>query len=306
MLTGILILLNKRTLPLSGLRAFECAGRHLHLGRAGEELGVTHGAISHQVRALEAQLGVKLFIRANSRLHLTDAGQRLLTAVGEGFEKILEGAQHLDPGSMSGSLTIACTQTAGISWIARHICDFQAQYPQIAIYTVEVKPQQRDIPREIDIAICYGMPQANERRVEELWKPDIFPVCSPRLIHGEAVVLRPDHLTRFPLIHDGQNSWDRWFDAMQISEPDNVSPMHFFNTAISLVAARQGYGIALCNHFEVKEDLREGRLVKLFNQTIPESHSYYLLADREENPPLRVQIFEAWIKDVIMNKLISS
>ena len=79
-------MLNKRTLPLSGLRAFECAGRHLHLGRAGEELGVTHGAISHQVRALEAQLGVKLFIRANSRLQLTDAGQRLLTAVGEGFE----------------------------------------------------------------------------------------------------------------------------------------------------------------------------------------------------------------------------
>ena len=112
-------MLNKRTLPLSGLRAFESAGRHLHLGRAGEELGVTHGAISHQVRALEAQLGVKLFIRANSRLQLTDAGQRLLMAVGEGFEKILEGAQHLDPDSLAGSLIIACTQTrAPVGWLS--------------------------------------------------------------------------------------------------------------------------------------------------------------------------------------------
>lgn len=292
-------MLNKRTLPLSGLRAFECAGRHLHLGRAGEELGVTHGAISHQVRALEAQLGVKLFIRANSRLQLTDAGQRLLTAVGEGFEKILEGAQHLDPDSLAGNLIIACTQTAGASWMAKHICDFQAQYPQIDIHTVEVKPQQRDIPREIDVAICYGKPQAGDRKVEELTTPDIFPVCSPRLVHGKGVVLRPDQLTRFPLIHDTQNSWRRWFDAMQIAESDDVNAIYFFNTTLSLAAARQAYGIALCNHFEVQEDLREGRLIKLFDQTIPESQSYYLLTDRSENQSLRAQIFETWIKEIL-------
>ena len=292
-------MLNKRTLPLSGLRAFECAGRHLHLGRAGEELGVTHGAISHQVRALEAQLGVKLFIRANSRLQLTDAGQRLLIAVGEGFEKMLEGAQHLDPDSLAGSLIIACTQTAGASWMAKHICDFQTQYPQIDIHTVEVKPQQRDIPREIDVAICYGKPQASDRKLEELTTPDIFPVCSPRLVHGKGVVLRPDQLTRFPLIHDTQNSWRRWFDAMQIAESDDTNAIYFFNTTLSLAAARQGYGIALCNLFEVQEDLREGRLIKLFEQTIPESQGYYLLTDRKENQSLRAQIFEGWIKDVL-------
>ena len=296
-------MLNKRTLPLSSLRAFESAGRHLHLGRAGEELGVTHGAISHQVRALEAQLGIKLFIRANSRLRLTDAGQRLLAAVGEGFEIILDGAQDLDSDNVAGRLIIACTQTAGASWIAKHICDFHAQYPQIDIHTVEVKPQQREIPREIDIAVCYGKPLASDRRVEELVRPDIFPVCSPRLVHGKSVVLRPEHLAQYPLLHDTQNSWRRWFDSLKIPEPDN-NKIHFYNTTLSLAAARQGYGIALSNHFEVQEDLREGRLIKLFDQTVPEFQSYYLLTDKKENQSYRVQLFEAWIKGVLKNNSI--
>ena len=294
-------MLNKRTLPLSGLRAFECAGRHLHLGRAGEELGVTHGAISHQVRALEAQLGVKLFVRAHSRLQLTDAGHRLLRAVGEGFEKMLEGALHLDPDSSAGNLIIACTQTAGASWMAKHICDFQAQYPQIDIHIVEVKPQQRDIPREIDVAICYGKPHANDRCIEKLTTPDIFPVCSPRLVHGRGGVILPDQLTRFPLIHDTQNSWRRWFDAMHIAESEDANAIYFFNTTLSLAAARQGCGIALCNLFEVQEDLREGRLIKLFEQTIPESQSYYLLTDRKESQSLRAQIFVGWLKDALVD-----
>ena len=82
-------MINRRTLPLSALRAFESAGHHLHMGRAGEALGVTHGAISHQVRALEQQLKVKLFIRSNNRLKLTSAGERLLTAVREGTRQSL-------------------------------------------------------------------------------------------------------------------------------------------------------------------------------------------------------------------------
>ena len=103
-------MLERRTLPLSALRAFESAGRQLHMGRAGEELGVTHGAISHQVRALEQQLGVKLFIRANNRLKLTGAGKRLLNAVREGFDRIVDGTLQLDPDSLTGVLVIGCSR----------------------------------------------------------------------------------------------------------------------------------------------------------------------------------------------------
>ena len=267
------------------------------MGRAGEELGVTHGAISHQVRALESRLGTQLFIRANNRLQLTDSGRRLLNAVSEGFERILDGTQHLDPDSLSGSLVIGCTQTAGASWIARNVSDFHLQYPQIDINIVEIKPQQEEIPGDIDIAICYGRPEASGRRVELLTLAQIFPVCSPRILHDNLPVNLPEHLTHYSLLFDSQNSWVRWFSAMDVVVANDVRQIRFFSTNLALNAARCECGIALCNRLEVQEDLREGRLIQLLDRTIPESHGYYVLADHADRQSLRARLFEEWLKN---------
>lgn len=288
-------MLDRRTLPLSALRAFESAGRHLHLGRAGEELGVTHGAISHQIRALEEQLGVKLFIRANNRLQLSAPGQRLLEAITEGFDRILDAALHLDPDSLSGRLTIGCTQTVA-HWISRHICEFQRHYQQIEIHTMEVKPQQRALPPEIDIAICFGKPHSRSRNIAELVSARIFPVCSPRLLHDRAAITTPQELTQFPLLHNGLDHWERWLAATETQLDSSAQQIYFFNTELSLNAARQGYGVALGNQLEVQEDLREGRLTQLLDITFPDSDNYYLLSDMPEKQSLRAQLFEDWIK----------
>lgn len=289
-------MLDRRTLPLSALRAFESAGRHLHMGRAGEDLGVTYGAISHQVRVLEQHLHVKLFVRANNRLKLTSAGERLLTAVREGFDRIVDGALHLDPDNLTGSLVIGCTESTGASWAVKHICDFQAQYPQIDVHVVEVQPQQNDIPREVDVAICYGRPAVGNRQIEKLASPPVFPVCSPRVLHDIPAITRPEHLIRLTLLHDSQNNWSRWFAAMNVPEPKNVRQVHFYSTNLSLSAACLGYGVALCNLYEAQEDLRQGRLVKPLKGSVPESHDYYLLTNQPEHQSLRAQLFEDWIK----------
>lgn len=294
-------MLDRRTLPLSALRAFESAGRHLHLGRAGNELGVTHGAVSHQVRSLEQKLGVKLFTRAHNRLQLTSAGEHLLHSVSEGFDRIVDGALHLNPDSIAGELTIGCTHTSGSSWAVKHIMQFQANYPQMEIRVVEVRPQQREIPSEIDIAICYGKPNVGDRRLEELIVPMVFPVCSPSLLFGQEAVERPEQLVRLSLLQDNQNSWPRWFKAMGIEVSDSIRQTHFFSTALSLTAARNGFGVALCNPLEVQDDLREGRLVKVLENSIPESHKYYLLCDFIEGQSLRAQLFEDWINNVMKN-----
>jgi len=292
-------MLDRRTLPLSALRAFEAAGRHLHLGRAGTELGVTHGAISHQVRALEQQLGIKLFTRANNRLQLTSAGEHLLNSVKEGFDRIVDAALHLDPDSIAGELIIGCTQTTGSSWVVKHIMEFQANYPQMEIRVVEVRPLQLDIPREIDITICYGKPNVGDRHLEDLISPQIFPVCSPGLLFGQVAIERPEQLTRLPLLHDNQNSWSQWFASMGVDAPAPVRQTHFFNTALALTAARYGFGVALCNPLEVQDDLRSGQLVKVLENSIPESQSYYLLCDYAEGQSLRAKLFEEWIKKVM-------
>jgi LysR family glycine cleavage system transcriptional activator len=292
---------DRRTLPLSALRAFESAGRHLHLGRAGSELGVTHGAISHQVRALEEKLGLKLFIRANNRLQLTSAGEHLLNSVRDGFDRIVDGALHLNPDSIAGELIIGCTHTSGSSWAVKHIMQFQANYPQMDIRVVEVRPQQQEIPSEIDIAICYGKPNVGNRRLEDLISPSVFPVCSPTLLFGRESIENPEQLTRLPLLQDDQNTWPRWFSAMDVEVPDSIRQTHFFSTALSLTAARNGFGVALCNSLEVQDDLREGRLVKVLEDSIPESHKYYLLCNFDEGQTLRAQLFEEWINKLMKN-----
>jgi len=292
---------DRRTLPLSALRAFESAGRHLHLGRAGSELGVTHGAISHQVRALEEKLGLKLFTRANNRLQLTSAGEHLLNSVRDGFDRIVDGALHLNPDSIAGELIIGCTHTSGSSWAVKHIMQFQANYPQMEIRVVEVRPQQQEIPSEIDIAICYGKPIVGNRRLEDLISPSVFPVCSPVLLFGREPIENPEQLTRLPLLQDDQNTWPRWFSAMDVDVPDSIRQTHFFSTALSLTAARNGFGVALCNPLEVQDDLREGRLVKVLEDSIPESHKYYLLCNFDEGQTLRAQLFEEWINNLMKN-----
>lgn len=294
-------MLDRRTLPLSALRAFECAGRHLHLGRAGNELGVTHGAISHQVRALEQRLGIKLFSRANNRLKLTSAGEQLLISVRAGFDRIVDGALHLNPDSVAGELTIGCTQTSGSSWAVKHIMQFQAKYPQMDIRVLEVHPLQQEIPRDIDITICYGRPEVGDRRLEDLISLSVFPVCSPTLLFGRATVETPIDLAQLPLLHDNQNSWARWFLEMGVEIAELSKQTHFFSTVLSLTAARNGFGVALCNSLEVQDDLREGRLVRILDHAIPESQNYYLLCDPKATQSLRARLFEEWIHDSIKN-----
>ena len=291
-------MLSKRTLPLSALRAFESAGTRLHMGKAGEDLGVTHGAISHQIRSLEKDLGVKLFTRDNNSLQLTDAGCRLLLAVSDGFNRILDGTLHLDPDNLSGELHVGCTQTAGANWLAKTISEFQKTYPLIEIHTVEIKPQQKVIPREIDVAICYGKPDEKQRQVKELASLDIFPVCSPAMLHKQKKVSRHEHLANFPLLHEGLNNWDRWFSSNGIVIPEHTQNTYFYNTNLTLSAAREGYGVALCNRLETQYDLVNGRLIKLLNSSIPERDSYYLLTNKPEQQSLRAQLFEERITDI--------
>lgn len=287
--------MDRRTLPLSSLRAFESAAEFLHLGRAGDRLGVTHGAISHQIRALEDKLGVSLFIRAHNRLSLTPAGARLHQAVKDGLDRILDGTRNLDPEQLAGPLTIGCTQTIATSWAAKHICEFQKRYPTIDITVREIEPRQKIVPREIDIAICYGAPTHDDRHLSRLASPSLFPVCSPQLVAARTDGFNIENVQQFPLIHDKQVSWDRWFAAQGFIRSDQIRNIVFANTSQALTAARLGYGVALCNDFETQDYIREGQLIRLSDKSIPEEKDYFLLTPSPGRRSAKTQIFEDWI-----------
>ncbi|KKL56418.1 hypothetical protein LCGC14_2245580, partial [marine sediment metagenome] len=113
------------------MRAFEAAAKHCHMRKAADELGVTHGAISRQVKQLEQRLGTELFDRSNNRLALTSAGIRLLQVVAEALDSITEATVCLDPESMAGSLVIASTPSISVGWLLRVIGEFSRQYPEV-------------------------------------------------------------------------------------------------------------------------------------------------------------------------------
>ena len=294
-------MLNRRSMPLSSLRAFESAGQHLHMGRAGEALGVTHGAISHQIRLLEQQLEVKLFYRGNRGLQLTPAGERLLLSVQKGLDQIISCAAGLNDENLAGVLKVGCTSTIGLSWAVRHIMEFQANYPEMTIHIIELEALQRDIPRDIDIAICYGEPLASNRRLEQLTTPSIFPVCNPSLLYGQVPIIKAEQLLEFALLHDAQLKWEDWFLAMGVTDIDDANSTFFGSTSLSLKAARDGYGIALANAFEIEQDFKSGRLVKVINRSIAEPHSYYLLCNQKQEQSQRAQLFEASVRKVILD-----
>jgi LysR family glycine cleavage system transcriptional activator len=98
------------------------------------------------------------------------------------------------------------------------------------------------------------------------------------------------------LLHDRQNNWSDWFHAMQTSEPLKARHIRFFSTNLALSAARMGFGAALCNQYEVQDDLRQGRLVRLLKKSVPETADYYLLTNQPEYQSLRARLFEDWVK----------
>lgn len=256
---------------------------------------MTHGAISHQVRSLEERLEVKLFIRAHNRLELTPAGCRLYKAVSQGMDTILEGTHNLNPDELTGSLVIACTQTIATSWAAKHICEFQLKYPTIQIIIKEIAPRQKSIPSDIDVAICYGEPKMNGKRVSMLASPFLYPVCSPIVIEGRGRPFKIKDLGLFTLLHDNQASWDRWFSQHASSTCTAQNNIYFPNTSQALTAARLGYGVALCNEFETQEFIKQGQLITLAGKSLPEERDYFLYCRQDRNDSLKSRIFEDWI-----------
>lgn len=285
------MILNRRNLPLNAMRAFEVVARHCHLRRAADELGVTHGAVSRQVKQLEEILGVSLFDRANNRLALTSAGQRLLVSVQEALDLLAESALYLDPDSMNGSLTIASTPSITSGWLLNVIGSFSQRYPEITVHLTNITPQEQKISADIDVALCYGEPEAGNRQVKQLFRENYFPVCSPKLLQADLAISKPQDLLSYPLLFDRHNLWQRWFTDTGINDAQPKQRIHLQDSYQVINAARDGYGIALADKIDISRDLRNGSLVSLSEHTISADQHHFLLTDKDNALHVRAKVF---------------
>lgn len=282
--------------PLNALRTFEAAARHLSFTKAAAELFVTQAAVSHQIKALEDDLGVPLFRRLNRQLLLTDEGQLLVPPVRRAFE-LLGGAVRQVREQRGGVLSISASPSFGPKWLASRIGRFQALYPEFEI-RLATTPRLVDFMREgIDCGVRYGMGVWPGLRAERLFDAELVPVCSPALLEGPGALREPQDLVRHRLIHvlDDMDDWRMWLNAAGVVGIDLEKGIKFDTTATALQAAMSGAGVAIATRRLGEEDLAAGRLVMPFDLELPDGCAYYFVAPEDRADVPKIALFRDWL-----------
>jgi LysR family glycine cleavage system transcriptional activator len=282
--------------PLNALRAFEAAARHLSFTRGAEELHVTQTAISHQVKALEGHLGVKLFRRLPRRLLLTDQGQTYARALREAFDRMHEATSRLHGAAEPNILTISVIPSFAARWLVPRLASFQAREPAIDVLLAP-NAAAVDFTREsVDLGIRWGRGRYPGLRTTRLMGDELFPVCSPSLRRGRRQLRSPDDLAQHTLLHDdNREGWRRWLRAAGAKGVDASRGPIFTDSSLSLQAAIEGHGVALGRRVLADADLASGRLIAPFSLTLPSELAYYLVAPPHTADLPKVKAFRDWI-----------
>lgn len=288
----------KRSLPpLNGLRAFEAAARHMSFTDAAEELSVTQAAISHQVRGLEQRLGLKLFVRRNRSLLLSESGQAYLPSVRAAFDQLNEATEKLLQKDKGGNLTVTTTSSFAVKWLVPRLGGFQRSHPEIDV-RISTGTSLVDFSREdVDIGIRYGRGQWGNLAAERLVAEDVMPVCAPSLLKGPNGLKKPADLKRFTLLHIGNfpDDWQVWLTAAGVKGVDASRGVSFDFALAAYQAAMDGLGVALGRNPLVEPDLKAGRLVVPFEFKRSSDFAYYLVYPPEAIRRRKIKAFRDWI-----------
>ncbi|MDI5983585.1 transcriptional regulator GcvA [Halomonas sp. M4R5S39] len=301
----------KTPVHLNALRAFEASARHQSFSAAATELNVTPAAVGQLVRTLEEWLGMPLFHRASSgrvRLVPTEAAERALPDIRAGFDRLTLGLERLKEESASGVLTVAVSPAFAAKWLLPRIDGFQAVCPDTDVrLDTSLKPVDF-VAQRIDIGVRYGMGAWPGLTAEKLMDEEVYPVCSPNLLHNGRLKA-PADLARETLIHDlsmddqsGFPSWSVWLKDAGVAEVGTTRGLRINNSASVLQAAIDAHGVALARSVMARDDLAAGRLVRLFPELRFASPLAYYVVYRPECAGLpRLKTFRDWLFEAAAN-----
>lgn len=285
--------MKRRDLPLYALRGFEATARLGSLGGAAEELGVSYSAISHQIRKLEETLGMDLFDRSHKPLRMTSKGHLLLARVTDSFDSLSRATEVVSNEGLEGELTVSCIPGLGTNWFIHVLGQFLKSYTRINVHIMTEFWHHPAAHEDVDLAISYGSAEHTGRRVVRLGQSEFFPVCSPRIMDG---LSKPRDLKGMTLLHDhSEETWSRWMLETGFEGIDDRRDIYFDSAHMALVAARAGYGVAMGDRPTIQADLIEGRLVRLFDHSVPAIHPYYIVTPPSEHMKPAAKALEAWI-----------
>ncbi len=288
--------MRQRLPPLNALKAFEAAARHESFTRAAAELFVTQGAVSHQVKALEQELGLKLFNRERQRLVITEAGRDYLNVVRDAFDRIALGTERLLQRQNSGVLTVSTSPDFAAKWLVHRLGHFVEAHAEIDL-RVSASLHHVDFAREeVDLAVRHGEGDWPGLDAVMLGAEQLFPVCSPKLLSGKRGPVKLTELLKFPLIHTGDRSaWVRWLAAAGVDDKVAIHGPVLNRDAISIDAAINGQGIALTRTTLAAWDLINGRLVRPFAEALPLSKTYWIVCPKAVAAQPKIATFRDWL-----------
>jgi LysR family glycine cleavage system transcriptional activator len=292
----------RRLPPLNALRAFEAAARHLSFSDAAGELHVTPAAISHQIKALEADLGIKLFQRLNREVRLTDAGQACLPGLRDAFDRIVEAVGRAQRQDSSGVLTVTASPALAAKWLVPRLEKFRLLHPEIDL-RIDASMHLVDFAREgVHVGLRYGFGNYPGLHSELLMRTQVFPVCSPSLLRGAHPLRRPQDLRHHTLIHDETNAydpscpdWAMWLRAAAVEGVDPTRGVRFNQVALAIDAAVGGRGVALTRDIFAADDLSNGRLIRPFGGGQPVDFAVYVVVPPTLVAMPKIKAFRDWL-----------
>jgi LysR family glycine cleavage system transcriptional activator len=291
---------------LNGLRAFEAAARHLSFTAAASELNVTQTAISHQIRRLEQELGIRLFVRQNRALALTPEARDYLPGVRAAFNDLRLATDRLKRRDDGRVLTISTLASLAAKWLLPRLSTFQDAHPGIDVRITTSTAMVDFRSGDVDAAIRYGRGHWPGVRADWLMADELFPVCSPALSTGAKPMRCPEDLAHHTLLHTSggyDDDWRLWLTAAGLPADISKQPgLSFDLIFLTVQAAIDGSGLAMGRTSYVETDIAKGRLMVPFKIALPADAGFYLVSPEAKADTPKLSAFRQWLQASVPRK----
>ena len=283
----------RRLPPFFALRALEAAARHRSYSRAAQELAVTHGAVSQQIRRLEAELGARLFERRGNAMIPTPDAERLAGGIGRGLDVLQNAVADFAQAAERDPLVLSLDPQFANRWLPSRLGRLLADPPG-ANLEIRVEERRADFVTDgVDLGVRYGAGAWEGVEVAPLFRETLFPVCSPTFAQSHPVS-RPQDLLAAPLIHHGHRPWRLWFDAFGLPTPPQQGLL-FDDSVMLLEAASQGLGFALARSGLMEAYFETGRLVRPLKDDIASDLGFFVVCRADSRKLRRIAALRDWL-----------
>ncbi|WP_374650794.1 LysR substrate-binding domain-containing protein [Dongia sp.] len=286
---------------LTALAVFEASARHSSFKAAAAELNVTPGAVSKQIKVIEEELGIPLFVRMGAGVSLTSAGEDLYGVLSNSFSRVAEVVRSIKRSDRSRNVTIACSDAFATMWLIPRMGDFWVRFPEMTVDHL-ISDNPREYRRaEVELRVRYGLGAWADETAELLFEETIYPVCGPGFANkyrSAAAESLPD----LPLLHVDwvDPDWSDWDEVLRRANIPHgpIKGRRFGKFSVALQCAQADQGVAVGWHRLVRQLLRDGKLVRLTDLEMPAPGGYYLTWNSKRSLSPAAVILRDWLREM--------